>query len=375
VTLHSDSYVKTTYSVTVANNSSSSKTLTVTGRSYRPASSTTSAASVVIKVDLRSVNGGNYSVASGEGGLYMSNSSKIVGGDVFVNGQINLSNSAQIGLSTNPVNVSVADQACPVPPDATYPRICNSGEGGQPIQINNTSHIYGTVKANNQTDGTAMSSPGLVAGSVAPLALPTYDRSAQKAAVTSTITSAAASCSSGTVTWNANTKITGNVSISGKCSVTVMGDVWITGALSVANSGQMIVSDTLGSTIPHVMVDGAAGAVFNNSARLASNSSSTGFEILTFWSTAGCSPDCSSLSGTDLYNSRNTPTIALNNTSQGPQTSFYAYWTRVQVGNSGQLGALIGQSIQLLNTGTITFTTSTGLGPTSWVANGYRRSY
>lgn len=375
-TLHSDSQVRTTYSETITTNGSSSKTITSTGKTYWPASAATPATSVTVKIDLRAVAQGNYSIISGEGGLIMSNTSKVVAGDIFINGTINLSNSAQIGLSTNAVNVDVADEACPLPPDATYPRICNAGEAAQPISINNSAHIYGTVKANNQTTGTAMTNPGLVASSgVATQALPFYDRAAQKAAVTTTITGASASCSSGTKTWAANTKITGDVTISNSCKVTVAGNVWITGELTVSNTAQMIVADSLGAIRPNIMVDGEDGAIFKNSANLVSNASGTGFEIYSFWANAACSPDCTTLTGTNLYNSRNSVTISLDNSAQGPQSIFYAYWSKVLVKNSGQLGALVGQTIELKNSGTIAFGSTTSSGSVFWVANGYRRTF
>lgn len=374
VQLRSDSKLRTTFAASVTGDNNA-KTVAVTGKTYWPANTTTPARSVSIYVDLRPVTSGSFSLVSGEGGLIMSNSSKIVGGNVFVNGIINLSNSAQIGLSTKPVNVSVADQACPQPPDATYPRVCNSGEGGQPIIINNTAHIYGVVKATNQTNGNSMTNTGLVPNStVAPQALPTYDRAAQKAAVANNLTGAAASCSgSETKTWPANTKITGNVSLTNKCKVTVQGNVWITGSLSLHNQSQMIVADSLGSTIPNIMVDGADGASFLESSGLVSNASNTGFEIFTFYSKASCSPDCTSVTGTDLANSRSVTTINLNNSGNEPNSIFYAYWSQVQIAQSGQIGAVIGQTVQLTNTGTITFGVSAGTTSTTWVITGYRR--
>jgi hypothetical protein len=123
------------------------------------------------------------------------------------------------------------------------------------------------------------------------------------------------------------------------------------------------------------MVDGDDGAIFKDSSNLVSNASSTGFEIYSFWANAACSPDCTVLTGTSLYNSRNTATITLNNSSQGPQSIFYAYWSKVLVQNSGQLGALVGQTIELQNSGTIAFGSSTSSGSVFWVANGYRRSF
>jgi hypothetical protein len=377
VTLQSDSTKKVTYQIAETDNSSTSKTLLITGRAYFPASAGSAIETVKVNVDLREVTSGSFSVASGEGGLIMKNSSKITGGSVLVNGTISMQNTAQIGLSTSPVeNVQVADAVCPVPADATYPRTCTAGDHQpQPISIANTAKIYGSVSANNQTDGTNMLSPGLVAGSgVNTQSLPTYDRAAQKAAVTTTINNGF-SCSNGSQTWSANTKIVGNVSISNKCKVTVQGNVWITGNFSMINQSQLIVANSLGTTKPVIMVDGSTGASFGNSATLTSNASGTGFEIITFYSKAACSPDCSSVTGTDLNSSRSVITINLQQSATGAQTIFYAYWSEVDIANSGQLGALIGQTILLENTGTITFTTSTGLGTSSWVVNGYRRAF
>jgi hypothetical protein len=305
----------------------------------------------------------------------MSNSSKVVGGDVFVNGEVNLQNNAQIGLSTSPVNLKVADQICPIPADATYPRVCNSSEGPQPISINNNAVIYGTVIAKNQISGANMYSPGLTAGTVAPQTLPSYDRAAQKAAATNTLSPSAATCpgNNGTVNWPANTKITGDVVLSNGCKVTVNGNIWITGSLTLNQSSQLIVANSLGATRPVIMVDGQTGANFNNSAQIISNSSNTGAEIITFWSAAGCSPDCSTVTGTDLYNSRAVTTISMQNNGDAPNTILYAYWSQVTVGNSGQIGALIGQTINLTNNGTITFGTSVSTGSTTWVVKGYRR--
>lgn len=375
-TLHSDSQVKTTFTTSLASNDANDKTLTVTGKTYWPANAANPATTVSIKVQLRAVSQGSYSIISGQGGLVMSNSSKIVAGDIYINGTIALSNTAQIGLTTNPVNVNVADAACPSPADATYPRLCNNGEGPTPIAISNQAAIYGNVKANNQPNGNGMSNPGLTATSgVTPQALPTYDRAGQKAAVQTTVTGASASCSSGTKTWAANTKITGDVAVSNSCKVTVQGNVWITGNLTVSNTAQLIVADTLGATRPVIMVDGSTGAVFKNSSVLKSNASSTGFEVISFWANSGCSPDCSSLTGTGLYNSQTVTTIKLDNSASAAQSIFYAYWSQVQISNSGQIGSLIGQTINMNNTSTITFGSSVQSGQTYWVANGYRRAF
>src|SRR5258708_2317906 len=95
-TLHSDSLINTTYTEAITTNSATSKPITSTGKTYWPSSASQPATTVIIKVDLRAVAQGNYSIISGEGGLTMGNTSKVVAGDVFINGTISLSNSAQL---------------------------------------------------------------------------------------------------------------------------------------------------------------------------------------------------------------------------------------------------------------------------------------
>lgn len=377
VELQYENGIRTTFEVSLTVNSPTSRTLTSTGRTYQPALSADPIVTRTIKADLRPVQSGSYSIVTGVGGLFMSNSAKIVGGDVLVNGEISMSNTAQIGLSTNPVKVEVAHQNCPVPADTTYPRLCASGENGQPITIANSAHIYGTVKANNQTNGAGMTNPGLTAGSVAASALPTHDRAAQKAAAVNNLTGAAASCTTngGTKSWPANVKITGNVIIEKTCKVTLNGNAWITGTLTMSNSGQIIVSNALGATMPDVMVDGTSTKLSNSSA-LVSNSTGTGLRLISYWSRAACSPDCTDVTGADLYNSRNDETISLDNSASAPESIFYARWTRVALKNSGGIGALIGQTVHLSNTATVTFGSSVSIGgATYWVLNGYYRSF
>jgi hypothetical protein len=49
----------------------------------------------------------------------------------------------------------------------------------------------------------------------------------------------------------------------------------------------------------------------------------------------------------------------------------------VNVANTGSIGALVGQTVQLQNSGTISFGTSvvTGGGTTAWIIDGYRRVF
>jgi hypothetical protein len=295
-----------------------------------------------------------------------------------------MTNTAQIGTAGNSVDVRVAHQSCPKPADSTYPRVCNQGEvNEEPIDLSNSAHIYGNVQATNQTDGAGMSNPGLQPGTVEPALLPSHDRLAQKAAITKTITSSQAECAwpSKTGTWDANTKIIGDVNLSNKCTITVKGDIWITGSLSLSNSSELRVDNSL-TEPPVVMVDGKNGVNGSNGSEFVSNSQANpiGFRVITYWSNAGCSPDCDDVKGVALESSRNVETINMSNRSAGPNTEFYARWSKVGISNAGSIGAVVGQTVKLSNSSAITFGTKvggTGGGGSieAWVVESYRRVY
>lgn len=382
VELLENSRERSTYEVTVSPGASEDeKVISAVGRAYQPDNPSGINYERKLEIILRPVGGGvgTFSVVTGVGGLSMSNNAKIVGGEVYVNGRINLSNSSQIGLTNQPVNVKAAHQSCPVPPDSTYPRVCASGENGQPITLSGNSHIYGEVIATNQANGAGMSNPGLTSGTASVSALPDHDREAQVAAVTSHQTGGAAGCSGGVKIWPANLKIAGNVQVSGSCKITVEGDVWVTGTIQLSNSAQLIVKDGL-ATPPVIMVDASGGFEASNSSTLVSNANTTpvGFRIITYWSQAACSPDCDDVTGEELYNSSPVKTIKIANSASGPNTEFYARWTTVEVNNGGDVGALIGQTVAMSNSATVTFgaeVTEFQEVPAAWVVDSYKVVY
>ena len=376
-TLYSPGNFKTTYSSVVTDGATpTQRFITVEAKTFSPTTSTTPKYTRKYTVELRGVSSGDFSVVTGVGGLTMTNSAKIVGGNVYVNGKIDMTNSAQIGLSTSPVAVKVAHQSCPVPASASYPRVCNVNENGEPIRMTNNSKIYGEVQATNQTSGPKMHNPGLVSGSPPAVDIPTYDRNAQKAAVASTYTGNI-NCYTGTMIFPANYRITGNLDINNSCKITVNGNLWVGGTLNLSNSARMIVADSAGANKPVIMVDGQNGANFSNNTTLQSNSSGTGFRVITYWSTASCSPDCTNVTGTDLYNSSTRTTINLTNSSEGPQTEFFSRWTQIDVNNGGNIGALVGQTIRMSNSGAVTFgsTVSGAGGIQAWVIKSYKRNF
>ncbi|MDQ2973293.1 MAG: hypothetical protein M3Q79_02320 [bacterium] len=388
ITLYDDGKMKTTYQTDVIDGATTKdKTLATTGRVYIPATATTPKVIRKYELDVKAVtNGlGLTSVVSGVGGLTLNNNSKITGGDVVVNGTVNVGNNAQIGLSTtaleNAVNLRVAHTNCPNPANGTYPRVCASGENGQPITANGP--IYADVRATNQTTSTNMSRPGLIPNqTVAPYVLPDYDRNAQKAAVTATYASSHSTISCGnnqTKTWPANIKITGNINLGNNCVVTLSGNVWLTGNITFGNNSIIKVSDGLGLTRPTFMIDGSNGFVSGNNTQVLPNNTGTGVFIISYWSgDTGCSPDCNNVSGTALKTGQDVTTINLSNNATAPNSILYARWSRVNVSNNGELGAIAGQSIVLGSNAVINFTASvpgsTNLNIT-WVKRGYLRVF
>ena len=383
VTVSDQASFKTTFISTVTDTTidgQQHKTIKVTGKTYSPKTKTVPVSTRTYLVTMKPIEAGDFAVVTGVGGLIMENSAKIVGGSVFVNGKITMSGSSQIGLSNAPVDVFSAHLSCPIGGGPGYPTQCGPGNG-EPISISNPAWIYGNVHAQNQTTGARMSNGGLQTGAtVAPKSLPVHDRTAQKNAVVSDaahqLTGAAASCTTngGTKTWLANTKITGDVTVNKSCTVTVNGDVWITGSITMAQSGTIKVAAGL-STPPVLMVDDIVDA--GNSSQFASNTNTpkTGFRVISYKNSlnnADATP-----TGSDLYNSSSITSISLTQTSGGPNTEFYAKYSLVNIGNSGGIGAVTGQTIKLNNSAAVTFGTKVLGMPTivAWVIDSYRRDY
>lgn len=383
ITLLDTPKLRTTYETTLIEGATESqRILAVVARAYSPSSATSPKITRQYELDLQAVTSGNdvASVVSGVGGLVLNGNAKITGGDVVVNGAVTMANQSQIGTQTNPVNVRVAHYVCPSPPDATYPQLCASG---QPMSLNVNSRIYGEVHANNQTDGSGMENPGLIVGQpVSPITLPQYDRPGHPVDGADRFPNEAGiRCpNNGTVTWPANVKIIGDVTLGNNCTVTLMGNAWVTGSFDTGNNGTVVISDVNGTNRPVMMVDGQAGFTLDNNGEIIPNSSGTGLEIRTFWShsSSGCSPDCTSLSGAPLAASQNVVTINLDNNGTAANSVFIAEWSRARVANNGALGAIAGQSIELGNNAVINFTASIPGSDNltqTWVKRGYIRVF
>jgi len=380
---------KGVFTTTVANTSdTNAKTILSTGKVYRLSNLTTPASTRIVKVTVVGTGSTGYSVQSGPGGLILGGSANITNSQVYVNGTLSLTGASKIGTISQPLQVDVANDACPtgVSPGPTYPQICTNT---QPITLTQSTAIYGTVCATGQTSTGpnnniqgGSTGQGLQVGCTAPtVSMPAYDRSGQINAVTTTkpSTDSSIDCtqhlsgSGFTRTWPSNLKITGNIDVGRSCDLTVSGNVYITGNLTIDGAAKIHVPDSLGTTRPVIIVDGTI--TVGGSASLLANASGTGIEFISFKSSAGCGSSCTSLSGNDLKTSSNVQTISIGGAAKMAGMIFDAYWGKITVTGSGNVGSVIGQTVDMNGAGTVTFGTSLSSGARTWTITSYQHLY
>ena len=375
-----------TYTTTVTSDPSNNnaRIITSTGKVYRYHDTSTPVSTRIVRVTAVGTQSQGYSVYSGPGGLILGGSAAITNSSVYVNGTLSLSGAAKIGTASQPLTVDVANIACPTGnnPGSSYPALCSST---QPISLAHSTNIYGTVCATGQTstgpnhniqggNGGAGLKPGCTAPPASP---PSYDRNAQIAAVTTTASGSDNNyvCNSWPFnrTWPANLKLTGNVNIASSCNLVIKGNVYITGNLTIGGAARITVDNSVGSTRPVVMVDGTIDV--GGSAQLIANSSGTGIEFISFRSTASCNPNCTSLSGNDLKTSSGMQTVSIGGAASLPGMVFDAYWGKIKVGGSGNVGSAIGQTVDMSGAGTVTFGTTLSSGARTWTISSYQELY
>lgn len=365
------------------------KTITATGTVYRYGSTKVEQTRKV-RVTVVGTASPGHSVHTGPGGLILSGSANITNSNVYVNGYIDMNGAARIGTSAQPSNVYVANYRCPLGnnPGATFPSQCSgAGASADPISLKHSTYIYGTVCATGQTStgpnpsGNILpgsTGAGLQVGCTAPVvSTPTYDRAAHIAAVTATGAGNSNTyvCNNWPFdrTWPANLRLTGNVSIAGSCNLVITGDVYITGNLTLGGAATITIANSVGADRPNIIVDGTISV--GGSARILANSQGTGAHFISFRSSASCNPNCTSLTGNDLYNSMGVQTVSVSGAVNLPGMIFQSHWGRVTLSGSGNLGAAIGQTVDMSGAGTVLFGTTLSSGTTSWSVTGYQRLF
>lgn len=365
--------------------SGSSKIITSEAKIYNQNNPNTPISTKKIKVTIVGTESDGYSVQTGPGGLILTGSANITNSDVYVNGTISLSGAAKIGTHNQPLNVSAANMSCPpgAAPGASYAQVC--GAGSQPITMAHSTRIYGTVCATGQTSTgpnnnilPGLTGQGLVAGCVAPpISQPSFDRDAHIASMTTTAsgTSNTYTCQSWPFdrTWPANLRLNGNVTVGGSCNITLNGNAYISGDLNINGASRITVNNSVGTTRPVVLVDGKI--TVNGSGQLNSNSSGTGIYFISTKSNASCASACTNLTGNELKTTQGYETINVGGGVNLAGMVFQAYWGKVKLGGSGNVGAAVGQTVDMSGAGTVTFGTKLSSGDKIWTVTSYQQVF
>ncbi len=377
------------FTTTITTNSNGkTKTIISTANVYRQNNTATPAATNSIKVTVVETGSSGYSVLTGPGGLILGGSANIVNSNVYVGGTITLNGASKIGTYDKPVNVNVGNDACPTgtDPGSTYPTVCTST---QPISLAYSTNIYGSVIATGQTSTGPNNNiqggnggSGLETGRTAPIASPpSYNRPAQISAVTTTAsgTNNDYVCDSWPFnrTWPGNLELTGNVSIGGSCNITINGNVYITGNLTIGGAAKITVASSSGTTQPVIIVNGTI--TIDGSPSIITNSSGTGIDFISFDSADPCTTSttnyCSSITGNALEQSQNMQTINIGGSVDLPGMIFDAYWGKVNVAGSGNIGAATGQTVSLNGAGSVIFGTNLESSTGTWSITSYEPNY
>lgn len=382
---------RATYTTTVTNGPNGEKYIEATGKAYRTTGKEVSSRS--IRVSLVGTAATAPSVQAGAGGLILGGSANINNSDVHVNGTIAMTGASSIGSRSKPVNVNVSYASCPTGtnPGPTFPQVCTTGE---PISFTSSTRIFGTVCATRQTSTRVATwqtdhsiqggngGQGLVPGCVAPIApMPTYDRAAHISRMTTTgsATDNTYNCSNWvnpigfTRTWPANLRLNGNVNLASSCDLTITGDVYVTGNFTIGGGAKVKIADSLGTTVPRIVVDGTVN--LGGGGTVIANSNGTSAQIISYKSTASCNPNCTAVTGTNLRTSQDQQNVLVDGGGSYPGLGVWAYWSKVKISGSGLVGSVIGQKIDMEGAGNITFGTSLSSGTTTWTIRSYQRTF
>ncbi len=302
-------------------------------------------------------------VYAGAGGLILSGGVNVSNTDIYVEGFIQLNNSsASIGSQTNIKKVEARNIWCMI--GNNYPEACPAGT--QPITLNNNAVIYGDVCANDQTDDTniynATGGSGLDPGCTVPARVNPfeYDRAAHIASMDPARvylpTATQVKCGNGNNTnWLAGTTINGSITInSNSCNLTISGNVYIKGNLDFSK-GTIRVADGL-TTRPVIVVDGKINT--RNNLAILANDQHLGARFISYkcLNDGGVATQgCSSPSDKSLYNSRLETTVEAKSSDGAIGTIFQSYWAKAEIGASGTIASVVGQTVELSGNGAVVF--------------------
>lgn len=93
------------------------------------------------------------------------------------------------------------------------------------------------------------------------------------------------------------------------------------------------------------------------SGQIIANSAGTGIHFISMKSNASCAAACTTMTGPQLKATQNFETINVGGAVNLPGVIFQAYWGKVTIGGSGNIGSAVGQTVDLSGAGTVTFGT------------------
>lgn len=355
---------KAEYTTTIAPGASGTLIVTSTSYLYAAPSSTSDYMTRTIKAILtRNLTPITENVLAGSAGLTMSGSffpwsgqpSAMQKGSIYSRGKIQLNGATtNIGSATDSSKVMAANLGCGT--GINFPQQCPATD--PPIRFTGTSggwwstgsgKVYGTVCATDQPASadilTGPTGSGLQQNCVAPdYGMPYFNKTAFTSSKNVPVTAMISQCGSGfglptPAVWAPNIRIIGNVTLQGsfwgECVATLMGDVYIKGDLNIGSKTRFIVSDTIGSRRPVIVVDGKV-TISHDAVGVFANGSGSPVTIISFWSNdTACSTSdtCTTISAANLYSS----------SVQGTGTAWY---------NSGTRAFMIGDPSSFNSTGT-----------------------
>lgn len=322
-----DARGKAEYTTTVTDNGNETATVVSTGYfSQLPSSATPSATRTIKALLLKSRAPVQENVLAGAAGITMSGNffpwfgqpTAMQKGSVYSRGKIRLNGGAtSIGTATDSARVASANIGCGN--TSNFPQQCASND--PPIVLGGSwfgggvGSIYGSVCATDQVSTTNIfpgpTGTGLQPSCIAPdYGMPIFDKKAFTDTKILPVLPAVASCPlfglPGAPIWTDGMRITGSTTLQssfGSCVVTLMGDVYIQGDLTIRENTRINVSNTLGGRRPVIVVNGKI--TVEDGVQINANSSGSFATFMSFWSTdnaCSTSPSCTTLSSTHLYN-------------------------------------------------------------------------
>jgi prepilin-type N-terminal cleavage/methylation domain-containing protein len=281
-------------------------------------------------------------LVAGPGGLQTS-FSNIAGKSMYIKGRLTQSNMGDINLTTN--RLDVGNIGCGLAA-STFPATCSPGQ--QPITTSFLSKIRATpICAPGQTVTTGLT--GLAGCSLPAGPTPPFNKTNFTGSVTAGPASINCTILSGTVNMAANTRIDGSVTGSFCNKLSVGGNIYIRGNLTLGNNSILQVAN--GVTVRPIIV--VNGQVSINFSQIRANSAGVTPYIISFYSSdSSCSNSNTTCAITNpqLYSSITTSPAAINvSTYSRVNASLYSFFGILNISGGTVTGALAGQRISITN--------------------------